>query len=265
MNKIYTVMKKLSIITCTYNSERYIQECIDSVIAQNLNIENYEHIFVDAYSTDGTKKIIKKYMKNYSNVKLIQRKPKWVYNAMNEWIKEAKWEYIMCLNSDDYLQSWILKDYLSFIKETKNKDVYYWMTNVIENWEIKLWINRFFQIRKILFKFFWCNVLVLHHTTLVKKESLMEMWLFDENMKVASDYWMWLKMLCNKKTFLYYPKIITNFRKRDSSVSTANSELGKQEVKYYQSKYLPSYKTNVNNVLDKVIAFYVKIIDFFWK
>jgi glycosyltransferase involved in cell wall biosynthesis len=67
---------KLSIITCTYNSEKYIQECINSVIAQNLDKDDYEHIFVDAYSTDKTKDIIAQYMKKYSNVELIERKPK---------------------------------------------------------------------------------------------------------------------------------------------------------------------------------------------
>jgi glycosyltransferase involved in cell wall biosynthesis len=67
---------KLSIITCTYNSEKYLQECIDSVVAQNLDIHEYEHIFVDAYSTDKTKKIIVEYKKKYSNVRLIEREPK---------------------------------------------------------------------------------------------------------------------------------------------------------------------------------------------
>ena len=81
---------KLSIITCTYNSENYLQECINSVIAQNLNINEYEHVFVDAYSIDKTKEIIEKYAIKYHNVRLIERKAKWIYNAMNEWIKESE-------------------------------------------------------------------------------------------------------------------------------------------------------------------------------
>jgi glycosyltransferase involved in cell wall biosynthesis len=67
---------KLSIVTCTYNSEKYLQECIDSVIAQDLDTNIYEHVFVDAYSTDKTKNIIKKYQKQYPNVKIIERQPK---------------------------------------------------------------------------------------------------------------------------------------------------------------------------------------------
>ncbi|MBR4633566.1 glycosyltransferase family 2 protein [bacterium] len=67
---------KLSIITCTYNREKCLQQCIDSVIAQNLDLNTYEHIFVDAYSKDKTKTIIKNYMAKYKNVRLIEREPK---------------------------------------------------------------------------------------------------------------------------------------------------------------------------------------------
>lgn len=255
---------KLSIITCTYNSEKYLQECIDSVIAQNLNIDTYEHIFVDAYSTDNTKKIIEKYQKKYSNVKLLERKPKWVYNAMNEGIKESKWEYIMCLNSDDYLENNVLRDYLDFIEKTGEKDLYYWKMNRIYKWKQKyIMNNNFIKLRENLFYKFWVNCLIVHPTVLVKKSIIIELWMFDENNKIASDYWMRLKMLKTKKNFLFFEKIITNFRE-DIGISSQkeNFKRTRKEVAYFRSLYLKNYQILINNLIDKFCDIYRNIIDF---
>jgi len=78
-------MKKLSIITCTYNSAAHLEECIDSICKQNLPVEIFEHIFIDAFSIDETINIIKRYKKTHPkyNIKIIQKKPMGVYNAMN--------------------------------------------------------------------------------------------------------------------------------------------------------------------------------------
>lgn len=75
---------RLSIITCTWNSEKYLQECIDSVKNQSWNLK-IEHIFVDGFSTDKTLEIIQSYQKECKDridVKILQSSPKGVYNAM---------------------------------------------------------------------------------------------------------------------------------------------------------------------------------------
>jgi len=256
---------KLSIITCTLNSEKYLEECINSVINQNLDIGVYEHIFVDWDSKDKTKDIVEKYIKDYSNVKIIKRKPKWVYNAMNEGIKEAKWKYIMCLNSDDYLVEGVLDKYLGFVEKTGNKDLYYGILNIVNNWVVKKWIEKFFRIKQFLFKNFWCNVLIFHPTCLVKRESLLEMQLFDEDKKIASDYWMRLKMLKSGKEICYYPNNISNFREWCNSLTTSNNKLAKEEVFYYQYKYFWFWGVLIAEILNLFLKCYWKITKILWK
>gem|GEM_PF-1669444 len=70
-------LMKLSIITCTYNSEKYLAGCIQSLITQNLNVNDFEHIFVDAFSSDSTINIINEYKNNHTthNINLIRSKP----------------------------------------------------------------------------------------------------------------------------------------------------------------------------------------------
>ena len=243
---------KLTIITCTYNSEGYLQECIDSVVNQNLDENTYEHIFVDALSTDKTRHIIEKYMKKYNNVKLIERKPKWVYNAMNEWIKQAKWEYIMCLNSDDYLENDILSWYLNFIEDTKKKDLYYWKLRVVKNGKNICESNmRILFIKKILFKIFWTNCLIFHPTVIWKTRVFLELWLFNENYKIASDYEMRIKFMKKKKTMCYYPTIVSNFRVHWWSLS--NSQNWENEELKIKKNYLSSISYYISISIDKII------------
>ena len=87
---------KISIITVTKNSEKFLKENIKSVLKQNY--KNYEHIFIDGNSTDNTIKIIRSYKKK---VKLIQnKKDKGLYDAMNVGIKNAKGDIILIFPTD---------------------------------------------------------------------------------------------------------------------------------------------------------------------
>ena len=76
-------MFNVSIITVCFNSEKTIQQTINSVNNQNYKL--VEHIFIDGLSNDNTVNIIKKNMK--SNYLLISEKDDGIYDAMNKGIK----------------------------------------------------------------------------------------------------------------------------------------------------------------------------------
>ncbi len=61
----------ISIIMPTYNAEKYIKRCIDSIINQTMDFNKIELIIVDDNSTDSTKDILTEYATKYSNIKLI--------------------------------------------------------------------------------------------------------------------------------------------------------------------------------------------------
>lgn len=81
-----------SIITCTYNSEKFLQENIDSVKSQTF--KDYEHIFIDGYSTDDTNKIINKYILIDRRSKIFKYPPKGISNAFNLGIKKSLGKYL---------------------------------------------------------------------------------------------------------------------------------------------------------------------------
>lgn len=235
-------MQKLSIITCTFNSENFLRKCIDSVIAQNLDWVNFEHIFVDAYSTDKTIEIIDAYRemnKNY-DIRYIQRSPKGVYNALNEWIKESIWEYVFFLNSDDYLESNILPQYINYVEETGNKDLYYGKLQIIESDRVTNSIpNNYIFLRKLLFRLSF-NVLVYYPTVFLKRSTLIELGMFDETKKIASDFWLWLHYMASGKDFVFFPYFVSNFVEHAGSLSSnpKNYSMQVNEVSFFRKKYL---------------------------
>ncbi len=92
----------LSIITPCFNSEKYIESCIQNVIEQNFN--RVEHIIVDGSSTDATIEIIKSYAEKHSHIHWISEKDKGQSDAMNKGIAMAKFDVISFLNVDDYYE-----------------------------------------------------------------------------------------------------------------------------------------------------------------
>lgn len=92
-------MLKFSIITCTYNSEETVAKTIESVVSQTY-IE-YEHIFIDGLSRDGTLQIVDRYFQIDPRVKKISEKDSGIYEALNKGLLNSSGDVICFLHSDD--------------------------------------------------------------------------------------------------------------------------------------------------------------------
>ncbi|HWH63082.1 MAG TPA: glycosyltransferase family 2 protein [Ginsengibacter sp.] len=112
---------KVSIITVTYNSEKYIADCIASVRKQTYG--NIEHIIVDGKSTDNTLKIIQKNSNSITH--WISETDRGMYDAINKGIKMASGDIMGVLNSDDMLASAdVIMDIVACFDEKKIDSVY---------------------------------------------------------------------------------------------------------------------------------------------
>ena len=97
MNKI-----KLSIIVPVYNTEQYLEKCLDSLVKQTL--KEIEIILINDGSPDNSEVIIKKYLKMYNNIKYIKKDNGGLSSARNEGLKHVQGEYIGFVDSDDYVK-----------------------------------------------------------------------------------------------------------------------------------------------------------------
>ena len=109
---------KISIITVTKNSEKYLKKNIESVLTQSY--KNYEHIIVDGNSSDKTIRIIKSYKKKIKYIRNINDRG--LYHAMNVGIKNSKGDIIGILNSDDIYFKNTLKIVNKYFNSNKDLD-----------------------------------------------------------------------------------------------------------------------------------------------
>lgn len=93
---------EISVIIPVYNSEKYIGECLNSIVNARL-FNSLEVLCIDNGSIDKSSQIIEYYAKKYNNIKLFYEKEKGVSNARNIGIKEATSNYIFFLDSDDII------------------------------------------------------------------------------------------------------------------------------------------------------------------
>lgn len=93
---------KISIIIPVYNVEKYIRQCIDSVLDQTF--KDFELILVDDGSTDNSGEILDEYGKKDSRVIAIHKKNEGCPAARNDGLKAGQGDYIYLMDSDDYLE-----------------------------------------------------------------------------------------------------------------------------------------------------------------
>ena len=94
---------KLSILIPVYNAERFIERCLNSLIIQDLDKNEYEIIIINDGSTDNSLEIVENYSKEHANVVFYSHENQGVVATRNKLLKHAKGTYIYFLDADDYL------------------------------------------------------------------------------------------------------------------------------------------------------------------
>lgn len=216
------INNKVSIIVPVYNVEKYIGQCIDSIIKQNYT--NIEIILVDDGSQDNSGKICDDYAKKDNRIRVIHKKNGGVSSARNVGIQEANAKYITFVDSDDYIAENYIEELYYEIKN-KNTDISICGTiDIDENgkyinksigYENK--INSSEALKELLNEKYYKSVV---WAKMYKKEVI-ENIKFNENTIIAEDLEFLFKTICeansvgvNTKKNIYY------YRLRENSAST---------------------------------------------
>lgn len=117
----------ISFIIPSYNSGKTIKKAINSILKQDNNSLEYEIIVVDDGSTDNTEEIIENLNEH---IKFIKKENGGVSSARNRGIKEATGEYIVFVDSDDYISKTLLKDIEKYVE--KDIDLIKWSPTLVD-------------------------------------------------------------------------------------------------------------------------------------
>ena len=96
-------MPKFSVIVPVYNVEKYIKKCLDSIF--NQSFKDFEVIVINDGTKDNSMDIVKKY-----DVKIIEQENKGLSEARNAGVKKATGDYIIFIDSDDYIENDLFKE-----------------------------------------------------------------------------------------------------------------------------------------------------------
>lgn len=108
----------LSFIVPVYNTEKYLAECLDSLLNQNVPTADYEIICVNDGSTDGSLALLRQYEKNHANICVIDKENGGVATARNTGLDVAQGDYIWFIDSDDFIRRGCLTVLHNHIRET---------------------------------------------------------------------------------------------------------------------------------------------------
>ena len=223
-------MIQLSIITVNLNNKSGLEKTIQSVSQQNY--KDYEHIIIDAGSTDGSLKIIedKKNLFSY----WVSEPDRGIYHGMNKGINKASGKYILFLNSGDYLLS---KDALSIDFKTITQDIVYGhLTHNNNNV-----LNTSAYKDNIDLGFFFVSTLP-HGSTFIKRELFLNYGLYKTDYIIVSDWIFFLeRIVIDSCSTLNLNKAISVFTLGGISTKPENKNLVTQERDRYLNTILPSF------------------------
>ena len=201
----------VSIIMPSFNTAKFIEETIDSVLAQTYT--NWELIIVDDCSTDNTDEVVAKYTD--SRIRYLKNeKNSGAAVSRNRALREAKGRWIAFLDSDDLWTADKLEKQIRFMEENKYSYSY---TNYVEIAEdstpLGIKVTGPKRITKAgMFAYCWPGCLtVMYDANVVGLVQI-------EDIKKNNDYAMWLKAICKADCWLLNEDL-GFYRKRAGSIS----------------------------------------------
>lgn len=226
---------KLSVITVTLNSERFLSECLASVVSQGDYL--HEHIIVDGGSTDATLEIIKRYAVSDSRVRWISEPDRGISDAMNKGVALATGDVITHLNSDDYYPH---PNVLSTVLECFCRNPgWLWLTAGFSFVSEEGKFLRDIRVRRYSYRRLIRGNILLHPSTFINRDLFNSVGGFDLSLSYCMDYELFLK-LGGVAPPLVVDEQLSCFRAHSGSRSVSNSELAYAEEFRVRMNYLRS-------------------------
>ena len=195
-----------SIITITYNAERWLERTILSVLSQSY--PNIEYILIDGASKDKTVEIIKQYESGIAS--WISEPDKGLYDAMNKGLKRATGDYVWFVNAGDSLYtSDTVQGVASLIQKKKVlPDIIYGDTILIDEEGKSLGKRRLKAPDKLTWKKFRMGMLVCHQSFITKRTIAP---LYDLTYRYSADFDWCIRCMKQAKRIYNTRMTLSNF------------------------------------------------------
>ncbi|GGZ68867.1 glycosyltransferase [Algibacter mikhailovii] len=225
---------KLSVLIPVFNGEDYIAHCLDTLISQDILMDDYEIVIMNDGSTDNTGNIILEYKKKYPNIKYYSENNVGVYVVRNRLIKLAKGDYIYFIDADDYIANNSLGTLLNCMIENNVELLGFQSsgTTLIKRFEWKRNEETLESPELISGKEFLVRRRNLNHEIwwyFVKRSFLINQNITFDNDRFNADVLFTLKLLWSTKKMIFLPIVFHKYYQSPKSISR-NKDIDKRNL-----------------------------------
>ena len=227
----------ISVVIPCFNDDKFIEQAVESVLSQTYS--NIEVIIVDDGSNTETKEVLKSLKPKIT--KLITQENKGQSTARNVGIKQAKGDYILVLDSDDYFEPTFCEKAIKVIKESNNVKLVTCYANLYYDNNKDSCV--FKPIGGTIKNFIISNC-ALGSAMFQKKDCLFNGG-YDQSMKNGFEDWEFYIRLLKKGGSAYViPEPLYNYRKRCNTTTSRANRIKYDLLKFIYLKHIDLYKEN---------------------
>lgn len=232
---------KISVIIPVYNTEKYLHQCLDSVVNQTL--KELEIICVDDGSTDSSLEILKEYAQKDNRFTILTQKNLHAGVARNAGLTVAKGEYVHFLDSDDYLYSNVYKKLYNCLVDN-NLDLIKFKAKIFDNATYENQSHNWTELKSEIFKDSFNKILSFGKDTSIlanipdtcwsgiyDKKFLQANHIYFNNQRVANDTSFFINCIINTKRMIILDEYVVHWR------TNTGSSLMDNRVKYYNCQF----------------------------
>ena len=233
-------MPKLSIITINYNNLEGLKKTVESVVSQTWR--EFEYIVIDGGSFDGSAAYTESQSTNIDY--WVSEPDKGIYNAMNKGIAQATGEYLLFLNSGDYLYSnTVLKENYDRIADYDL--IYFNIQNIGVNFSKIISYPAILRFSDLFFD------ILSHQATFFRKDLFDRVGLYDENLKIVSDWkFMIVALFKYQCSYLKVDETLSTFYLDGISSVIENREMVYKERDLVLNSDFKGYIKDINQLLE---------------
>jgi len=206
---------KISVVMSVYNGERYLGEAVESIFNQTFS--DFEFIIINDGSTDRTPEILTEF--DDPRAKVINQPNRGLTASLNRAIRLAKGEYIARMDADDISEPTRLERQVEVLDRDPDVVLVACWYEVIDEKGNFLAHRRLPTDGRELTRLLMHENPICHGSVLMRKEAIEAVGLYDENLRYAQDYDLWLRMLRKGYSFSIVPEFLYRYRISPESVA----------------------------------------------
>jgi len=242
----------ISVVTICYNAEAFIQHCLTSVLEQQF--DDFEYVVIDGGSTDQTTYMIEQHSQHLAYYH--SQPDRGISDAFNQGISQAKGQWVIFLNADDYFTSpTVLGDVAPFLRDNKQKDVVYGQIHLVTRHQAPT------RVGNIVGAPFNAKLLkrmqnIPHPAAFHARHYFERVGLFDETFHIAMDYELYLRAGTGLSVH-FIPLLISEMREGGVSKQSIRASLHegyRAQVKHHVLPQIMAYFLYQKHI----VRFYIK-------